>query len=485
MTSKIVKCTNCNIVINEVLAFVYHVLDYMDEESIHHLCSSSFSEKDIVTAKNLLCDSLPGSKKMPKRRKEGKKKLSRDLADIICLMKSTDAELFPIFVAKELDKLPPVSFDHVDVTRLLKDIMRLQTKVSALEEKTVNKENFDALKMEVENMKHASIVELNGNLNVNRKRGACLQNSLFDSGPIGLHYVPIKTSVQESADCEINERPALMRHSSVKHNSEDSFNSFISVHNYETEKLRHVEARAITAVSDTNSTMRRNSSDSVSASETGQQVLRVEDSGDTAVLNKPVCQLNTCERASNESPTNVLRPAEIKVSASTTNTNELYTAASAAAAAAAAAAGRAGELVSSQTCKPVVSNSDSEWTLVRGKAYKQRYKLLGQKGCAFTAPDVNFRAADTEIPLYISNVNTNTSEEDIISYIKNKTQITVALKRINMKVNKSYNAFKIFVPKVKLDVFMNDSFWPDGITFRLFMRTVPGQKTSSSNVIIT
>lgn len=476
MTSKVVKCTNCNIVINEVLAFVYHVLDYMDEESIHHLCSSSFSEKDILMAKNLLCDSLPGSKKMPKRRKQGKKKLSRDLDDIICLMKSTEAELFPIFVAKELDKLPPVSFDHVDVTRLLKDIMRLQTKVSALEEKTVNKENFDALKMEVENMKHASILELNGNLNVNRKRGACLQNSLFDSGPIGLHYVPIKTSVQRPADCEGNERPALIRHS-IKHNSEDSFNSFISEHNYETDKPRHVEARAITAVSDTNSTRRRNSSDSVSASETGQQVLRVEASGDTAVSNKPVCQLNTCERASNESPTNVLRPAEVKVSVSTTNTNELYSAA--------LAAGCAGELVSSQTCEPVVSNRDSEWTLVRGKSYKQRYKLLGQKGCAFTTPDVNFRAADIEIPLYISNVNTNTSEEDIISYIKNKTQLTVALKRINMKLNKSYNAFKIFVPKVKLDIFMNDSFWPDGITFRRFMRTVPGLKTSSPNVIIT
>lgn len=105
MTSNTVKCVNCNIVINEVLAFLRNVLDFMDEESIHQLCTSSFSVKDIVEAKTLLFESIPSAKNMPLRRNKGKKRMSRDLDDMIALMKSADPGIFPIFVAKELHKL--------------------------------------------------------------------------------------------------------------------------------------------------------------------------------------------------------------------------------------------------------------------------------------------------------------------------------------------------------------------------------------------
>ncbi|KAH9629561.1 hypothetical protein HF086_008605 [Spodoptera exigua] len=39
MASKLLKCSSCNIVINEVLAFVCNKIDVMDEESISHICS--------------------------------------------------------------------------------------------------------------------------------------------------------------------------------------------------------------------------------------------------------------------------------------------------------------------------------------------------------------------------------------------------------------------------------------------------------------
>lgn len=56
MASKLLKCSSCNIVINEVLAFICNKIDVMDEESISRICVSAFSDEDIQSAKNLLCE---------------------------------------------------------------------------------------------------------------------------------------------------------------------------------------------------------------------------------------------------------------------------------------------------------------------------------------------------------------------------------------------------------------------------------------------
>lgn len=80
-----------------------------------------------------------------------------------------------------------------------------------------------------------------------------------------------------------------------------------------------------------------------------------------------------------------------------------------------------------------------------------------------------FKAADVKIPLFISNVNKDVAIDDICKYIKNKTTETVSLEKITMKREKPYNAFKLIVNKNKLDVFLDDQIWPDGVTFRRFI----------------
>lgn len=199
MTSTTVKCSSCNVVVNELLAFLWNVLDFMDEESIQQLCTTSFSSEDITKAKKLLFESMPSTKKVPNRRKDGKNKMCKELDDIICLMKSTCSDVFPVFVAKDLHKIPPVSFDHVDATRILKDILALQNRINALdlalEEKYVTVERFEALEQHIENMQQASLINHSPvEVNVNRRRGAYLLHDSFtmDSGPIGLQYQQIK-----------------------------------------------------------------------------------------------------------------------------------------------------------------------------------------------------------------------------------------------------------------------------------------------------
>ncbi|KAF9796033.1 hypothetical protein SFRURICE_006812 [Spodoptera frugiperda] len=150
--------------------FVNNKLDVMDEESISRICVSAFSEDDIVAAKNLLFESIPTIKKQKKSRKRDGKTL-RNIDDIIIALKETEPEEIPIFVARELQKLPPILFDHVDVTKILKDLLVVQQDISRIKEQFATSEQLDILKCEIDLLKHTSPINTN-ECNVNTRRGA-------------------------------------------------------------------------------------------------------------------------------------------------------------------------------------------------------------------------------------------------------------------------------------------------------------------------
>lgn len=430
MSSNIVKCANCNIVINELLAFLHNVLDFMDEESIHQLCSSSFSEEEFIKAKTLLIDSLPDAK-MPKRRKQGKKKMSRDLDDIISVLKSADPELLPVFVAKDLHKLPPVTFDHVDVTRLLKDILYLKNQLCTLKDRVVPYEEFHQLKKEVEHMKYnTSHIDDDTvtSKKINKKRGACLQNSFeLNSEPMEHNelsqYVPIK-----SADSKVNgwNIPAMVASSpkTQRKRSIDTSSFMTYMKNNETE---HVEAPTKVVFSND---------------------LNDNESKMTCKVNTDVGVTKNRDRHLETTASTVFLLTPGTLNGQNCANNDTF--------------------ASCTEALPSVNNCESEWKIVRKKSSKRNYKLIGQRGCASTAPDDKFRAADVKVPLFISNVSKETNENDIISYIKNKTSDSVTLKKIKMKQSKKYDAYKIYVSKCNLGLFLSDNFWPNGITFRRF-----------------
>lgn len=112
-------------------------------------------------------------------------------------------------------------------------------------------------------------------------------------------------------------------------------------------------------------------------------------------------------------------------------------------------------------------NKTNEWTEVQRKRYRNRF--IGKKGSAVTTSDSKFKAADLKVPLFINNVDKGTSPTDIADYIKEKTQVPVSLEKIEMKQQKLYDAYKIFVPKHKIDLFLEDQMWPEGVTFRRFI----------------
>lgn len=118
------------LIANELLAFIQNAIDTMDEISIMQICKSNFKEDEISKGKMLLFQTTGKLDQMPSRRRDG---TDKSVQDIITFMKATDPDDVPTFVAKELHKLAPVTFDHVDVTRLLKDITSLKSSLAQMQ----------------------------------------------------------------------------------------------------------------------------------------------------------------------------------------------------------------------------------------------------------------------------------------------------------------------------------------------------------------
>lgn len=421
MASKLLKCSSCNIVINEVLAFVSNKIDVMNEENISHICVSAFSDEDIHCAKNLLCESLPTEKRKKIRKREGKK--LREIDDIICMLKETDPEILPVFVARDLQKLPPVLFDHVDVTRILKDLMLMRQEINQIKEQYVTKENLDTVKYDLENLKKASIVNNFETpvYNVNNKQGGLLvdSNDDFCSGPMGLAYMGAKQAntckrpVSE-IQTETNNRDISQSFSKNEGSQKiirDNMNTLndrgsrLSLVGDKSEPMTHPQSAALDMTSEQRHTAA------------------------AALVNNDVFRKN-------KSLAEVVREGEWKV--------------------------------------PM---RDKEWTLVQRRRLRNRF--FAHTGKAILNPEASFRAAVTQIPIYIYNVAKDVPVCDIQNYIASKTEVTVLLEKVNMKIPKSYDAYKVLVPKEKLDIFLNDDFWPEGIAYRRFVDF----KTRSANVM--
>lgn len=376
-----IKCAGCNVVICEVLAFIRNQLDLMDNESLIRICVTGFSEEDIDEAKKLLFSTIKTNKKIVSRRKEKKLK---DLEDIITIFKTTDPDLVPIFVAYDLHRLPPVCFDHVDVTKLLKDIVSLRAEVTDIKNNYVKREQLDEV---YEKLKENHSPNPVFNSNVNKLRGSGYTQ---DSGPFGLTVEYPHTSLTEAHDCRTNPAP-----------SDDEG---------EAPQYRSLVCAPAQVNPD---------------EQDGLSVMT------TVMRNPGVNQSKVVERTVDKSTVRhdtmveVLKKGEWKVN------------------------------------KP-----DEGWIKVQKKRHRNQFE--GNKGVAITSSTGNFKAAEIKVPLFISNVSKGTLESDICEYIQKMTNENVKLEKINMKEERPYNAYKLFVTKGKLDAFLDKNLWPEGITFRRF-----------------
>ncbi|KAF9808552.1 hypothetical protein SFRURICE_002012 [Spodoptera frugiperda] len=190
--SKIIKCNSCNIVINELLSYIQNKISIIDEETLVRICTTSFSSEEIKSAKSLLLESIPSGRIKINRKNKGKEE--RDLVDMMSLFKSTEPDIIPIFVDRELEKLPPILFDHLDCTKLLKDLLKVQCELETLKNNCVTKEQLSECKAELLQLRNDSLPTVSPH-NVNRRRGAW---KLYDSGPVGLSHCINDSAINDS-----------------------------------------------------------------------------------------------------------------------------------------------------------------------------------------------------------------------------------------------------------------------------------------------
>ncbi|KAI5640714.1 hypothetical protein NE865_07032 [Phthorimaea operculella] len=118
---------------NDVLAFLQDQRTITNEASAIQLCSTYFSVDDICKAKALLCEWLKlNAKCVPHR--TGNENGKKSLQDIMNILKETNHQKVPVFLRATHKKLPN-ELDQQDVTRLLRDVRTLETKLEEFQRK--------------------------------------------------------------------------------------------------------------------------------------------------------------------------------------------------------------------------------------------------------------------------------------------------------------------------------------------------------------
>lgn len=147
------RCKKCKVVINELLAFISNKIDTLPETGISQICLSAYSCTEIENARTIAFKLLAPTKKIM-RRKEGSEQ--KNVQEIIKLIKEFEPDCLPVFVAKDLNKLPAVSFDHIDVTTFLKEMALLKKDVACIKAKPCadsQEETLSSVRSEIENVK--------------------------------------------------------------------------------------------------------------------------------------------------------------------------------------------------------------------------------------------------------------------------------------------------------------------------------------------
>ncbi|XP_059061605.1 uncharacterized protein LOC131854492 [Achroia grisella] len=144
----------------------------MNELSAVRICVSKLSQDDIAKTKMFFEHYNKGGQ-MVSLGRDGTQKTAQELI-------SLGKEVKPSFVAK--DKLPPGTFDHLDITSLLKEIVCLKKSlVDVTLRLNASEEIIRKLRKEVDSLRDSRNVSSSPNdaTNINTRRGARLDESAF------------------------------------------------------------------------------------------------------------------------------------------------------------------------------------------------------------------------------------------------------------------------------------------------------------------
>lgn len=392
--NNVVKCNVCNIVIDELLAYMQNKLSLIDEPSLVRICASVFTVDEIRNSKRLLFDAIPTDMRRIVRKNSGKE--IRDLEDIIGLLKTTEVEVIPTFVARQLDRLPPLTLDHLDCSKLLKDLTRLQSEIEAVKTSYATLRQLEDLRSDMQKLKFDSLAQTPV-CNVNMKRGAWNKRAAWnmDSGPVGLS---MHNSTMERTNESTQHKTNEFQNDNTNNQKEIGY---IHGGNQQSGEMSHT---------------------SPAAASYGARPIPTDD------------QLTGSDGRTGAQPK------------STVNTNN-----------------------SQNTHEDEVEDDgEGPWKVQTKRKSKLNHRFGGRMGAASKCCG-KFKAAEKKLPIFITNIHKDTVESDIVDYIRSKTKETVSLKKIVMKKQTNYNAYKFFVAENNIQLYLDEKMWPQGIIFRRFV----------------
>ncbi|XP_063382111.1 uncharacterized protein LOC134668602 [Cydia fagiglandana] len=399
-------------------------------------------------------------------------KEQRDVEDILKVFKRTDPEKIPLFVAHDLNKLPPITFDHVDVTRLLRDLLLLKSEIDNIKENYVTKEQWAQTKTDASSLrlpnddssseKNLSVLGHNAHNKVKRssdtfvnknRRGGFVHEQSYncDSGPFGMLHIPSiysRSSTPESAADNGNASHCVTGSKLSLSNTADARMQPTVSHMAHTNLTEHhnTEIRSPPSAA-------RESDTSHSLAHTEMPIVKRQ--GCTADDNRAPASI----RQNNNNNTSTLGSAGGKsypkegVKDTCTEVKETYS----------------NVVRHNNKGKKLARTSIMDKAWVQKQEYRIRNRIIGRQGTAEPDPNCKFRAADIRVPLFVYNVDKNVSSRDIEDYVQTKTRVKVTAEQVYVKAEKMYNAYKILVPNHKLQTFLDDNMWPEGISFRRYI----------------
>ena len=125
---------------DELLCFVTNKLSLRPPETIVQLCISTYNASEIECSKKLLFLLLSDQDTQTRKvKRKGEKKKCDNIDDIIRLLQEKGDDV-PKLAAVDLSRLPPITFDSVDVSVLLNSIKKMENDMAFLKDsvKTVH-----------------------------------------------------------------------------------------------------------------------------------------------------------------------------------------------------------------------------------------------------------------------------------------------------------------------------------------------------------
>ncbi|KAF9791639.1 hypothetical protein SFRURICE_020038 [Spodoptera frugiperda] len=99
---------------------------------------------------------------------------------------------------------------------------------------------------------------------------------------------------------------------------------------------------------------------------------------------------------------------------------------------------------------------------------KKKPPCRNQCGTAQTGPNILLRPAVPTTQLYVSRLHHTTTVEQIVEYVRSKTNWTLRVEKLESRHNTNFKSFMVRVPTHHFETFLKEEFWPKGVIYRRF-----------------